>query len=304
MEIRRFLPVCLLILASLSALSAQSSKPLVSGIKASQSASETTVSWSAIPESQTDAVTSLYVYRSSEPVFSPETLSSLAPVAVLTPNMTSWHENPDSTLYYYAVVARLSDGSLYDLLIPNVNTTLRPATVAQAAEEEEEPEQAELAVDELSVVYEGLRIKPLPSFRIFNTVSGDQSQMTAEALSAALDFGIEGNRKDSVSLYIAEADLAENATGDTYLLHDIVSRYMLRNNWNRAKEELTALTQTWHSEEITARINLYLGQCSYFTMDYLEALQYFLHSEALYPDVSKIWIQATINAFDLPDLSK
>lgn len=304
MEIRRFLLACALTFTGLSSLSAQSSKPLVSGIEAVQTASETTISWSLSRESQDDSITSLYVYRSSEPIFSSDALSGLAPVAVLTPDMTSWKDKAETTLYYYAVIARLSDGLMYDLLIPTVNTTMYPASVTQTSPDKSEPEQVPLEVNESAVVYDGLRIKPLPSFRIFDTMTGSQSQMTAETLSAAIDLGVEGSMKTDAQLFIAEADMADNSTGDTYLLHDIVSRYMLRKNWNKAKEELTALMQTWHSEEITARINLYLGQCSYFTMDYLEALQYFLQCETLYPDVSKIWIQTTINSFVLPELSK
>lgn len=302
MEIRRFLLVFLLICASFSSITAQSSKPIVSGIKAVQSSSETTVTW-IIPEDSSDVIASLYVYRSSEAILAPARLTGMAPVAVLPPDAAIWQEKAETARYYYAVIARLSDGSLYDILIPSVNTTLYAATMPQMEMEKEEASLSEIQITEPSAVG-GIRQKPLPSFRIFDTVSEKTMPITAETLSAAADLGAEGNRETATSLYIAEEDIPDTSTGDTYLLHDIVSRYMLRKNWNRAKEELIALTQTYHSEEITARINLYLGQCSYFLEDYLVALQYFLNSETLYPDITRIWIQTTINAFVLPDLSK
>lgn len=304
MEIRRFLLKALLISAALIPLSAQSSKPVVSGIQAEQTSQGTTISWTIPADCQTDSIASLYVYRSSEAIFSADALSSMAPVAVLTADMTSWTEKAESTLYYYAVVARLTDGSIYDLLIPTVNTTLHAAEVTQSSAEETGVIPLPAETSQTDSIYDGLRIKPLPSFRIFNTTAETQVPLTVDALSAALDLGVAESQEINTNLYIAEEDLAENSTGDTYLLHDIVSRFMLRKNWTRATEGLTALMQTWHSEEITARINLYLGQCSYFTKDYVGALQYFMHSETLYPDVSKIWIQATINAFVLPDFSK
>lgn len=228
----------------------------------------------------------------------------MAPVAVLTADMTSWQEKAESTLYHYAVIARLSNGTLYDILIPTVNTTLTAASVTQTGSREKLSEEAEVTVQTQTATNGGLRIKPLPSFRIFNTEQNTQKAISADILSGVQDLGIEGNRQTAVSLFIAEEDLSDTSTGDTYLLHDIVSRYMLRKNWSMAIEELTALSQTYHSNEITARINLYLGQCSYFVKEYQEALQYFLHCESLYPDIAKIWIQTTINAFTLPDLSK
>lgn len=245
----------------------------------------------------------MYVYRSAEPILSSDALDSLAPVAVLASNMTTWKEKAESALYYYAVIARLADGSLYDILIPTVNTTLHAASVTKT-ETAEEAAPAATVVQEQQTYNGGLRIRPLPSFRIFNTEQTTMQTISAETLSAAQDLGLESSAKTTASLFIAEEDLADSSTGDTYLLHEIVSRYLLRKNWNSALEALRALIQTYHNEEITARINLYLGQCSYFTEDYLGALQYFLQCEALYPDVAKIWIQTTINAFTLPDFSK
>lgn len=303
MEIRRLLPAILLISSAVFSLAAQSSKPIVSEIKAFQSSSDTTVTWN-VPEEGISSITSLYVYRSSEAILSSDRLASLSPVAVLTADMTSWQEKAGTTLYYYAVIARLSDGSLYDILIPSVNATITPAEQASSVTETADTPLPAAQYAEKITESDGLRIKPLPSFRIFSTVNEGQSDITEQTLSAAQNLGAEGKQATDAPLYIAEEDVSDSSTGDTYLLHDIVTRLMLRKNWNRAFEELTALTQTYHSEEITARINLYLGQCSFFMNDYLGALQYFLHSEALYPDISKVWIQTTINAFTLPDFSE
>lgn len=303
MEIRRFLLTILLSSAAVFSLSAQSSRPIVTDIKAVQSVSETTVTWNIPEDCQISSVPSLYIYRSSEAILSSSQLLSLAPVAVLPSDTTSWKEKAESSLYYYAVIARLSDGSLYDLLIPTVNTTLYPATVSQSVPEKKEAKQPEITFSE-PAAENGMRIKPLPAFRIFTPELDSQKTISVETLSAVQDFGLEASRESDVSLFIAEEDMSDTATGDTYLLHEIVSRYLLRKNWTGALEEMNTLMQTYHSEIITARVNLYRGQCSYYLKDYLSALQYFLQCEAFYPDVSKVWIQTVINAFVLPDLSE
>ncbi len=301
---RLFKPATFIILIFLTVFNAasQSSRPMVSDIDAEPSGKNIVVKWTLPTKEAFRNIDAILVYRSRQAFSSGSQLSEDIKIATLAANVTSYTDTSCGIYsWYYAVTARYSDGSMYDLIIPTVNATVYPAGIASTQETEETPV---VSANIQTYTSAGtIREMPLPYLHLFQDDEPLSGTIEAESLEEAAKFGLNSIIRQNVKPYVFTEDQDDNVTGDTYTLHNIIVSFFMRNDWVSSEAELKKFLQTNKSNFITARAQIYTGQTLFFQGKYREALSYFMQAEKTYPEldaISKRWIQYSLDYFEIP----
>lgn len=282
--IQKFAFPLFFLLATFS-LFCQSNKPYAKNINITLENQELILTWKN-PE-QDSNIKNILIYNDKNPILSTNQLSQKNLVKILDKNQISYtisdinHFSP-----YFAVIYQLKDDSVFDILIITENTTIYNETLANkinslfAVEIVKKPEEVETVTFE-----EGkIRKTPLPTVDLIQS-SSDKSKTNNT-------FDME------IVPYIFQEDKSSTAMGIAYELNLIVSKYFPTEDFGSAATELKALLENKHEQEETSRIYFYLGECYFFTENYVEALSCFFQSEKAYPAISKKWQQYVINSFN------
>jgi hypothetical protein len=91
-------------------------------------------------------------------------------------------------------------------------------------------------------------------------------------------------------------DLEEPSGGENSELMRIVQDSFIKRDWRSAHDELQRYLSLPRSAAAEARARFYLGQTSYFSGKYREALFEFLSAQSLHPTETHVWIEATLAA--------
>ena len=305
MRLSKTATIIFLVLITVFNMTAQSSRPMVSDIDAQASGQNIVVTWTLTSQDAFRNTDGLIIYRSRQAFSSGTQLSDDVQLATLAATETSF---TDTTCgihsWYYAVTARYSDGTMYDLIIPTVNATVYAAGIASPQETVEIPA---MVMGTPAYTSSGtIREMPLPYLHLFQDDEPLSGTIEAESLEEAAKFGLNSIIRQNVKPYVFTDDEDENSTGDTYTLHNIIDTFFKRNDWASSETELKKFLQTNKSNFITARAQIYTGQALFFQGKYREALSYFMQAEKSYPAldaISKRWIQYSLDYFELPDNS-
>ncbi len=282
----------------------QNMRPLVTNITSQYSAqnSQVTISWNTSEDARVQ-ISELLVYKNAGSILSSEVLSILAPIATLSAEDVRYTDTiNDFKSYYYAVVARTNNGSLYDVIIPTVNATaisvqrepLAGVAIAPQAKEHEVKEEPSSEIN--TNIQAPLRQRPLP----YLDVSPNNERVESGPITDVNQNSANTQNAFYLHSHILDEDInGESATGDDYTLFTIVNSVIAQENWEAAQEELTSFLQVNRSAGATARANYYLGQSYYFLHEYRTALTYFQRSERFYPVQSKKWIEEVLNLFSI-----
>lgn len=113
------------LLGSHPSLSAEIFAPFVSGLSASVQANSVTLTWKPAPS----GIKTYEIYRSTKN-FTEETFSKAAKIGSVTSDTTAYTDYPPAAgKYYYAVLGRKDESTLYKLFIPYRNITVSPVAV-------------------------------------------------------------------------------------------------------------------------------------------------------------------------------
>ena len=229
----------------------------------------------------------ILIYNDSKEILSKNQLTKENLVATLDKNASQYIISDKKYFSpYYAVIYQFADNSLFDILIITENTTIynkdldeKIAKLKNFSEvKTQEPEK-------LVGLEEGkLRSTPLP------TMSLDENKVNSSKSN--------NDKNIEVNLYVFDEDKSEKAMGISYELNQIISTYFPKSQFDKAISDFSALLQNKHDLETTSRIYFYLGECYYFSENYIEALNCFLQSEKSYPAISKKWQQYVLNSFN------
>ncbi len=116
--------LCFLFGSQLS-LSAEIFAPFVSGLSVSVSANSVTLSWKPAPS----GIEVYEIYRSTQS-FSESTFDRAVNIGTVTSDITAYTDYPPTKdNYYYAVLGRADESTLYKLFIPYRNITVSPVAV-------------------------------------------------------------------------------------------------------------------------------------------------------------------------------
>lgn len=285
-----------LIFGSLSAAAAD--RPIVTDISAAAGNGKfIAVSW-ILPEPEPD-VTSLLVFRDTQPIASYSQLAELTPAAVLDSRKTGWEDAvTDYIDYYYAVIA-VTGKKRYDIIIPSMNATVNGAHLKLS------PKKAAPDVDASAAerLYpEGnMRETPLPYIDLIEgmyTAGTDMGKPARE--EAKLLAGKSGVQKEEpLDPYIFEEDLISPDGGDDYFLFDVLKTTFIRRKYGDSAASLGKLLGTNRSEGVTRRAKFYLGESYYFSGRYSDAVKTFLTVSDDYPSLTKKWIDSSLDFMTL-----
>lgn len=313
----------LFLLFSATSLHAQSTKSVITGIKAEATSSNTiTVTWNS-PENA-KAVSNLLVYRGTKPFTSFVQTEKLEPIAVLMATELSYTDTlRTSQDYYYAVITALSskdsaENKLYydeeldskskesysaetpllKSVIPGVNSTVRGVHIQSGKKAAKTAIQAN---DTKMKVYENgaLREKPLPRMDVLDEKSGTTPTISKENKKRAesLIRSVPTNRPDPLPVYIFEEDLVSPTGGDEYLLFEILKNYFVKKKYSESITQLRKFLAQNRSKAVADRAAFYLGESYYYTGNFSAALTRFLSLEETYPELSRLWIDSTLDQF-------
>lgn len=318
--------ICVKILAlsfiiSASAAFAQSTKSVVTGIKAeSSSAKSVTVTWSSPADLKT--VSALLVYRATKPFTGFSQTEKLEPVAILAPNETSYTDTlRTSQVYFYAVVSALgsatssdselffdeetdtkreysSDNPLLKTVLPGVNATVQGARATRQKKVKSAIKNAE----QPRKTYEDgeLRETPLPYIDVLDDLPAHESKISAEAKNKTKNLIRKNSRQkpEPLPIHIFEEDLVSPAGGDEYLLFEILKTYFIKKQYSESITQLRKFLAQNRTKEVADRASFYLGESYYYTGNFPSALTRFLALEETYPELSRQWIDSTLDQFN------
>lgn len=273
-------------------------RPVVKDIMASHVAdAQVRVSWRLPQGFSADAI---LVFKGTQPFSARQQVAALVPVAQVKPNSSFFVDRlADYDEYYYAVIAKKADGTLYDVVLPSINATVtgirarRPEMdVPQDTADEPEKQYAAGQMRELPLPYLAL----LEGQRKPNPLRGDVLAAGAELAGACTE-----KRRVPLDPYIFEEDMFEPAGGDEYFLFEILKDHFVRKDYQNAIGQLRQFLGVNRKDDVTDRAIFYLAESYYYRKNYRQALNLFLFIEESVPAVSKKWIESTLDLYQLPE---
>lgn len=269
----------------------QSNKPYAKNINLSLNDNQLVLTWeNPKKDANTNfSIKNIYIYKDVEPILSTKQLSKENLVDILSNTEDSYIISDKNNFSpYFAVLYQLTDNSFFDILIIAENTTVYNERIAKQINKlvgiTEPTTKEEITQEGLP---EGkLRNTPLPAMDFIDLKENPKSSQKKS-----------GQTIIDIEPYIFEEDKSKEAMGISYEFNQIISRYFDKKEFDKATIDFLTLLQNKHDEKSTARLYFYLGECYFFTEDYVDALNCFLQSEKIYPSVSKKWQQYVINNF-------
>lgn len=280
--------VCLL-LSFISAAFLFAEKPIVQDIQAvAGKGTRINISWT-LPKKPDSKITQLYVYRSEEQITSYNQIEMMTPIAILTPDSTSYGDNaPDFKDYYYAVIA-ISDNP-YRVILRSFNSTVSGTHVITKVKKAD----TKKAEEEKLYPSGTLRETPLPYVDLVEGIGKKESASEKIAMKTSTLIDQELT-ETNLSQYIFEEDMISPDAGDDYLLFDILKNYFVRRKYPEAIAQLNKLIGTNITETTRNRAYFYLGEAQYLSGDYEGAVKTFVKIQQIYPPLAKKWLDAALD---------
>lgn len=269
-------------------------RPVISELEAKLGTNgKVVVSWK-LPENPDSPVTSLSLYRHTQPIITYRIMEGLTPLANFSPETTSCIDSiSDSLSYYYAIIASTNSGE-YKILLPAINATVtgvQRVTQIQAAQTPAEPEPEE------KIYPAGTsRETPLPSLGHPKDLQiiDESTRLNVQQLVSTTN----ENGHNSIAPFVFEEDYFSPNGGDDYLLFDILRQTFAKRDYKAAIEQLETFTGTNLEKNVILRGTFYLGQSYYFTGNHQNAIRCFLSTSAAFPELSKKWIDVSLDAMN------
>ncbi|WP_407400371.1 hypothetical protein [Treponema sp.] len=316
--------ICVKLLAlsfilSASAAFAQSTKSIITGIKAeSTSAKSVTVTWSS--PSDLSSVSALLVYRATKPFTGFSQTENLEPIAILMSNETSYTDTlRTSQEYYYAVVSAIAsknpanseyyydeetdekneyspDDPVLRTVLPGVNATVQGARAngkqKKVKSEIKTPEQPRKTYENGA-----LRETPLPYIDVLDEKATHEPTISAASKEKAKSLIRKDTRHkiEPLPIHIFEEDLVSPAGGDEYLLFEILKTHFIKKQYSESITQLRKFLAQNRTKTVADRASFYLGESYYYTGNFPSALTRFLALEETYPELCRQWIDSTLD---------
>ena len=241
---------------------------------------------------------SVAIFRSLEPITLKSTISAERPIAEVPAKLTTYTDTVKKFgEYYYAVVARDKEGTLFTMLFPTVNATATPvALTAPNGFYDTEPEPEEQYIPGF------LRELPLPYLDLISDLDIQPTQMPLKAKrDAAILAGKYADAKpEMLPPYVFEDDFVCATGGDDFYLFESLKNYFIKKDYKGSVTDLRKLLSVKRSPEVTTRAVFYLAESQYYCKNYRHALELFLFLEDDVPELAKKWIDSTLDFYQIP----
>lgn len=238
----------------------------------------------------------LSVFRSNTPIVSIQQIEKMTPIVELPSSSTNFIDNVDSyNEYFYAVIAYTS--KYYDLIMPSVNATVKGTRLVESKTNTVVEQQLKE-----KVYTEGeLRETPLPLLNLIEEPYFSD-EISDSVINVATPIANKSNKKvqKEISPYFFEVDLISPDGGDDFLLFNILKEEFIQENYQKSIVSLNKLIGTNVSESVLNRAYFYLGEAKFFLGDYEGAVKAFVKIASVFPDLSKLWINRSLDRISLP----
>ena len=273
-------------------------RPIVKDIAVSHVAdAQVRVAWK-LP--QGFSATAILIFKDTQPFVAKNQITTLSPVAQVKPSSSYFVDRLlDYKEYYYAVIAKKPDGTLYDVVLPSINATV--TGIRAKRPEVQNQEDKEIAQEKLYAAGQ-MRELPLPYLEMLEE-QHKPNPLRKDVLAAGTELAGVHTQKHLSPLdpYIFEEDMIAPAGGDDYFLFEILKDYFIRRDYKNATEQLQKFLSVNREDKVTDRAIFYLAESYYYRKNYRQALNLFLFIEDEIPVVSKKWIESTLDLYQLPD---
>lgn len=277
-------------------------RPVITNIDVKAiSSTEILINWAF--DSTNNQAKEIYIYRNTEAFTSSKSLENLTPLAKLPLSETHYKDTvSDYKSYYYAIIINTTGDSLYNVILPSVNTNTKgvsaslPTIPLKIGEKEQ--------IKEKSYKNGELRGQPLPYLK--DTTLETRCEKS-NSISVSEETKMLVKSTDNIpSGYITEAyifdeDKTSPASGDSYLLYSTLEKTFMKKDYKNAISSLEKFLNVNRSKETTNRAYFYLGECNYFMGNYKISLSYFLKVEDKYPILCKRWITSVLSLYNIPE---
>lgn len=294
---------------NLNAQSVFQAKPVVNSISAKKTAiNKIQLTWS-LPENFSAA--SIAVFRSSAQIIENSEILSMKPAAEIPAKSTSYTD----TLkffgeYYYALIARDKSGNLFDIVIPSANATISAVMLEnpkkdEFAEKTQAGQTGKIGQNEQpEEKYQPsfLRNLPLPYLNLISDIGrkttefGEKTKNAGKELSGKF-FAQKPKLREP---YIFEEDLVCAPGGDDYYLFQSLKNYFIKKDYRASVTDLKNFLSVSREPYTAARASFYLAESQYYCRNYKSALQIFLFLEDVFPSLSKLWADSSLDQYTIP----
>ncbi len=316
-----FMVAAVLLLSTLSF--AQSGKAVVTKLSAQAVSSRTIMLTWELPKTDGKTVVTYRVYRDVKPFLNYSQVEYLKPLSLLPEGSLTFSDNvPQGQEFFYAVVSVIqqgqkdgnpglyfdeetdarvsdSDGTPLRLVLPGVNATTEGVRVRS----EQRKSQLESEIVPMEVhkkeYPDGIREKPLPYIDVLGGELSPKPTISQEAKDSVQ--GLMRSKtpyvKKALPLHIFEEDMVSPVGGDDYLLFEILKTSFIKKKYTESITSLKRFLAQNRSAETANRANFYLAESYYYTGNFSSALMYFLSLEEVYPELTRKWIESTLDLF-------
>lgn len=277
------------------------SRPIIENLEAnSTELSKIKLTWT-LPSMPSPKIEKLYIYRDSKQITSYSQISSLNPIATLDKNSTFYIDNVQNTNeYFYSIIAETNDGP-YKIIIPSINSTLNgimPLFKNTSNNSNRNIQHKET----FTINQNSKRVFPLPQINFDKNNDSKNNKITLgkKAIDAGNELGKGYNKKNYISkIHVFEEDLICPEGGDEYFLFRILKESFVKNNFATSVENLTDFLSVYRNKETTSRAIFYLAESYYFSGNYEKAIYHFLAVKDIYPELTKKWLDSSLDLYKL-----
>lgn len=273
------------------------SKPIVSSISAQKiSVNKIQLKWTVSDDFN---AASIAIFRGQKQISTDAQILSMKPVADVPAKTTTFTDTLSNFgEYFYALIARDKDGNLFDVVVPGTNATLASVKL-------ENPNQNENAKNPVEAQYQPsyLRNLPLPYLDLISDIDRKPSEFSVAAMKDARELsGKYYNSKPKLlEEYVFEEDLVCAPSGDDYYLFQSLKNYFIKKDYKSSAADLKRFLSVSREPYTALRATFYLAESEYFSRNYKSALQLFLFLDDIFPELSKYWIDSTLDLYEMPE---
>ena len=295
-----------------SAIFAQN-RPVAKSISATAAQDKTIeLSWE-FPAKTQPKILGLQIFRRPRPYAAIQDLDGDIPIAELSPEKKSYKDVLTANgSYFYAVVAVTQKGP-YKIIIPGMNATTTGARpqIAAVPQSDEIPhtkdedlalkkiDESALTESQKELLYADTRMRkaPLPYPGTLLGFDDGKAKMSAQSKRSAAELGSKKVRESAAikSPYFFEEDMFSPDGGDEYTLFEALRAGLAPKKYAQSVDLLQDFLSVHRNKETTERALFYLGQSHYFCKDYKSAIRCFLEVQDAFPELSKQWIDSSLD---------
>ena len=241
---------------------------------------------------------SIAIFRSTSQIQLSSTISAEKPVAEVPAHTTTYTD----TLthfgdYYYALIARNKNGDLFNMLFPTVNATVKAVSLIPPDDYFETP-----AEPEEQYIPGFLRELPLPYLDLISDLNIPPTPLDKKARIAGRELAgkYAVQKPKLLNPYVFEEDLILSPQGDDFFLFESLKTYFIKKDYKGSVKDLREFLSITREPAVMIRAVFYLAESHYYCKNYRKALELFLFVEDELPELSKKWIDSTLDFYQIP----